>query len=119
MLDILDLGLTLAINILSLLIGAAVALIYVRKLMENTKKSIKPALEEWLNSDKGRQALYGIGVLIGNGARSGIGIGSKGGKLKFEDLLMQGLGSFFSKRPEHGETPNPQNLNPVSEHTGY
>ena len=46
-------------------------------------------LPKLMARDDVRQFIYSIGVLIGNGAKSGIGLSKTGGKFKWEDLLGQ------------------------------
>ena len=51
---------------------------------------ITPELPKLLAKEEVRQFVYSLGVLAGNGAKSGVGLGTKGGKFKFEDLLLMG-----------------------------
>ena len=80
-------------------------------IMKNVKKDLKREAEEWLNSEKGQKAIYSIGLLLGNAIMTGSGLGpaKSGGKLKLQDILMQGLMSFFQgnlKLPTSGtESP--------------
>lgn len=59
------------------------------KTIEFYTNKLKNDVEKWLNSETGVKALYSLGALIGNGAKDSIGIGTKGGKFKFSDLLTQ------------------------------
>lgn len=53
------------------------------------KNQLKTEVEGWLNSETGAKALYGVGMMLGQGAKQSIGIGTKGGKMKWTDLLAQ------------------------------
>lgn len=50
---------------------------------------LKDDSEAWLNSETGAKALYGVGMLVGAGVKQSLGITQKGGKMKFQDLLVQ------------------------------
>jgi len=78
------------------------------------KNLLKNDAEAWLNSETGAKALYGIGMMIGQGAKQSIGIGTKGGKFKWKDMLIQmGLSYVQKKVPGLDLSPGelPQNLN--------
>jgi len=62
------------------------------------KKSIKREAEEWLNSEKGQKAIYTIGVLLGNAIKQGVGLGTGGGKLKFENIIGQAIAGFIQSK---------------------
>jgi hypothetical protein len=66
----------------------------VDSIFDHLEVKIKKDAEDWLNSEKGQQALYQIGVLVGNGAKSGFGL-AKGGKFGFKDILMQAAGGLL------------------------
>jgi hypothetical protein len=53
-----------------------------------------PELPKLMATEEFRQFFGAIGALIGSGARGQL-LGGKGGKLKFEDLLIQGVQSFI------------------------
>jgi len=74
---------------------------------------IKAYAEEWINGETGQKALWQIGGLIGNGAKSGFGLNKSGGKKGFEGLVVDLVGGFLkSKVPmlaqNNGETSQPQ-----------
>lgn len=64
-------------------------------LIENTKYDIKEEVKTWLNSEVGQKALFTVGAIIGNGAKSGFGISAKSGKFKWQDLLGQIAGNYI------------------------
>lgn len=90
----------------------AIGLLLVRKLqnmipetVENFKEDAKTELEKWLNSEQGQKALYFIGGLIGNGAATGLGMGKKGGKFKFEDIIGElAVGFLRGNLPVTGQS---------------
>lgn len=57
--------------------------------VETLKIDVKRDLETWLNSETGQKAIFSIGAIIGNGAKAGFGIGTKGGKFKWQDLAAE------------------------------
>ena len=62
------------------------------------KKDAKQQIEQWINSDTGQKAIYSIGLLLGNAIKQGVGLGTGGGKMKFENLLVQaGIGFLQNK----------------------
>jgi len=58
----------------------------------------KADVEKWINSETGQKAFYSVGALIGNGAKAGIGLNTRGGKFKIEDIIAQIAGSFIENR---------------------
>lgn len=69
---------------------------------------------ELLQDENSQKKLYAVGILLGNGIKNGVGLSPKGGKMKFEDLLMGGfaqllqnggLGGLFGGGGE-GQPPN-------------
>jgi cell division protein FtsW (lipid II flippase) len=65
--------------------------------------ALKPKLKEeiggWLNSEKGQKALWEIGGLIGNGAKSGLGYGgSTRGKGGLQGLLTDLIGNYIQQK---------------------
>jgi len=107
------------ISILSALLIYYIASKKVEKTIDFYKKQLKDEAEKWINSETGAKALYGIGMMIGQGAKQSIGIGSTGGKFKWQDLLAQ-VGIQWAQKNLPGlgqlatETPG-QNLNIKSE----
>ncbi len=66
--------------------------------IKNLKISTKNDLESWLNSETGQKAIYAIGAIIGNGAKAGFGMGTKGGKFKWQDLLGEIIGGYAKQK---------------------
>lgn len=83
---------------------------------EGFKAQIKYDAEQWLNGETGQKALFQIGALIGNGAKSGIGLQKRGGKKGLEGFIMDIAGEFLknkfgqSQQPQQPQQPT-QNLN--------
>lgn len=67
-------------------------------LLNHTKKALKTELEAWLNSEKGQKAIYQIGVLLGNAIKQGVGLQTKGGSLKLDNLIGQAIAGFIQNR---------------------
>jgi len=103
------------ITTLSLVIGYYVLSKKAEKLIETNKIQLKIEAENWLNSEKGQKALYSIGALIGNGARTGIGLQTKTGKFKFQDLLGQIAGNYIQNKIIPNISQNSSLNNPIKE----
>ena len=107
-----------ALNTIMSLLSAFIVYYLLSKKAEKTvefyKNTLKTEAEAWLNSETGAKALYGIGAMIGQGAKQSIGMGTTGGKFKWQDLVTQiGLKWVENKIPGLGlgtSTPG-QNLN--------
>lgn len=111
---------SIAINILLLATIRKIALNFIQNIgilantiLSNAKESLKGDIEVWLNSEKGKLALYQIGGLIGNGAKSGIGLSGGRGKFKLEDLAGGLISNFFNQR----NTVNSENPPQIGEQT--
>lgn len=94
---ILNASLSAIISGLTLLMGYYVLTKKAEKMVEKQKNLIKSDVQSWLNSENGQKALYSIGALVGNGARTGIGLQTKSGKFKWQDLVGQIVGSYVQK----------------------
>jgi hypothetical protein len=56
-----------------------------------------------------QKALYAIGALIGNGAKTGLGLTRSGGKFGFKDIMAQIVGGFVNRYiPQGINEPRPQ-----------
>ena len=93
--SILDIGITVAITLLTVVIAGYVLAQRTLKQVKNELPDlilgcldeIMPELPKLLAKEEIRQFVYSIGVLAGNGAKQGA-LGNVGkGKFKFEDLL--------------------------------
>lgn len=83
-------------------ITLVIAYIYTQRMIKNTveniKRELKLELETWLNSENGQKAIYSIGAIIGNGAKSGFGLQTKGGKFKWQDLVGQIASQYIQQK---------------------
>lgn len=86
------------ISALTVLLGYYVISKKAEKIVEKTKIELKDELEDWLNSENGQKALFSIGALIGNGAKSGFGLNARSGKYKPQDLLAQIAAQFIQQK---------------------
>ena len=83
------------------LTGLTVALMtYVisKRMLAQAKRDIKQEAEAWLNSDVGQKAIFSIGALIANGAKSGFQLQNPRGKGGFEGLIMNVIGQFIQSK---------------------
>lgn len=71
------------------------------------KRDAKRQIEEWINSDIGQKAIYSIGILLGNAIKQGVGITGSGGKMKMENIIMQGIAGFIQGKLGAVVNPNP------------
>ena len=94
MLDLID---AIIISIPS--ISALIAITWAIKSNYLTNKFndfIMDFLNDAVQDEQFQKNLYIVGGLVSQGAKAGLGIGSKGGKLKFTDILMQ-VGAQFAQ----------------------
>lgn len=93
---------------------------FMPNIIENQKENIKNDLEMWINSPKGREAIYLLGGLAASGMKSGLGITQKGGKMKLEDIGMQLISRFISGDLQIPKVlnPNPSNQPKIKAKTG-
>ena len=70
----------------------------IENLIETQKEYLTEDVNAWLQTENAQKLIYGVGVLIGNGAKQGLGLQSKGGKMKFEDLIMAGISTFIESK---------------------
>jgi hypothetical protein len=70
----------------------------VPNLIEDQKFFIKDDLEKWVNSPKGREAIFLIGGLAANGMKTGLGVTGRAGKFKLEDVVTQLLAKVFTDK---------------------
>lgn len=89
-------------------ISGGILTLAIVKHMSKTEK-LTEKLEEittaFLSKAENQKKIYMLGALIGNGAKSGIGLSGKG-KFKWEDLAMQVLGSYFKVGGQQQEGGN-------------
>ena len=57
--------------------------------------AIEDFFEDVSKDEKLRQNVYSLGVLLGNGAKSGVGLQRRGGKFGLQDLILQGIGAYM------------------------
>lgn len=82
-----------------------------KRMLKDAKASLKLELEAWLNSEKGQKALFSVGALIANGAKSGFNLNVPRGKGGFEGLIMNIIGKWIGEKIPQ----NSAGLNPAAE----
>lgn len=90
---------TLLIGLIPSLTSIIAAYVILKKTI-NTERILtisEDLLDEITQNAELQKKIYVLGVLLGNGIRSGVGIGTKGGKFKFEDLIGQALAGILGK----------------------
>lgn len=94
----------IAVSAVTVLIGGLMTYVIV-------KKSVNPnvilefsdiLLDEIATNTDMQKKVYILGVLLGNGIKSGIGLQKGKGKFSMEDLIGYGLSMIFGKQ---GQTP--------------
>jgi len=103
---VLDISLSAVMSLISALIVYFLLEKKAEKTIEKYKKELKIEAESWLNSDNGQKAIYSIGAIIGNGAKAGFGISTRGGKFKLENLVSEIAGKWIQERfiPQGNQT---------------
>lgn len=104
--------LSAVISSLTFIIGYIVASKKAEKLIENTKNDVKNEIISFLNSTEGQKFFFAIGALIGNGAKSGLGMTKRSGKFKLEDLFGQVAASFIQQNFLGGNSGPQKQSNP-------
>lgn len=74
-----------------------------KQMINEQKEKLKDEFLDYLHSEEGSKLIYSIGALIGNGAKAGIGIQSRGGKMTLQDLIM-GIAANFIQGKMQGPT---------------
>ncbi len=89
-------------GVFSVLLGTLIATFILefraKKLINQYKKELKQEAEAWLNSETGQKAIFQIGAIIGNGAKAGLGMTTKSGKFRWQDLAGQVLSQWIQGR---------------------
>lgn len=97
-------------QILMAVLGAcsgAVATVFIIKTMFKPIDLMEDLVDFAVNDTEMQKKLFLLGVLLGNGIKSGIGLNPRGGKFKMEDLIGMALAQFLG--PKTGETGLPEN----------
>ena len=77
-------------------------LIKSHKVEDIITNSIENVIRDATEDVELQKKIYQLGGLIGNGVKSGIGIQTRGGKFKIEDLLMGLASKFLGGSQEEG-----------------
>ena len=72
--------------------------IIAKREIENIKNSLFEDIEYYFNSEKGQKLIFSIGALIGNGAKSGIGLNLPKQKGGLEGFLMNIASQFIQNK---------------------
>jgi len=70
----------------------------------------KNLLQNFINQESTQKFFYELGGLIGSGARTGLGIQKKGGKMGLQDLIIAIAGNYLGL-PQMTNTGQPQPIN--------
>lgn len=79
---------------------------------ENIMNKLEMILTNVTQDEKLQRSIYSVGILLGNGIATGTGL-KGGGKMKFTDLIFQGIGQFLQGKMGSGQ--NQQEMNPLEE----
>lgn len=103
------------ISCLTLLLGSIVTYIIAKKMTSSDRilNITYDVLDETTQNVEMQKKVYTLGILLGNGIKSGIGLQKGRGKFKMEDLVGMGMQYFFeSMRQGQTTTNQPQNNSP-------
>lgn len=97
----------LMISVLSVGIGILGTLIVIKLQFGNDRilEYVDVVLDGVTQDTEIQKKLYLVGVLVGNGIKSGVGLTKGRGKFGMEDLVGMGLQHFFGWGKESGQTP--------------
>ena len=70
----------------------------------------KNLLQNFINQESTQKFFYELGGLIGSGARTGLGIQKKGGKMGLQDLIIAIAGNYLGL-PQMTNERQPQPIN--------
>jgi hypothetical protein len=87
-----------AITVILSAIYAYWKLKHIQKMVIPIADDVKAYVEAWLNSETGQKALFMVGGIIAQGAKSGFGIQKSGGKRGIEGMVMELVGSFIQSK---------------------
>lgn len=62
------------------------------------RNSVEDIIEDVSNDEKLQRNIYNMGVLLGNGAKGGLGLSRGKGKFSLTDLIMNAAGQFIEKK---------------------
>jgi len=105
MLEIIGYIVSGCITFLSVFIGVKYAQ---KKLTEELEDKIFDVLE----SEEGQKLVYSIGVLLGNGIKSGVGFKGSRGKFKWQDLIGYTIAQFIQSKLPVQQGATETNINP-------
>ena len=55
-------------------------------------------LNDVMETEDTQKKIYGVGVLLGNGLKTGLGIQKLGGKMSMKNVIMQGIAGFLQSK---------------------
>lgn len=104
----------LVYGVIGSLIGSLATYVIARKLLsfDRMMDFFDEATHELTTDVEMQKKLYLVGGILGQGIKSGIGMGTKRGKFKIEDIIAEGAGMFLSQilqknMPQQLNTSNP------------
>jgi hypothetical protein len=105
----------IAYSAIGALMGAFMTYV-VAKRMLNTDKILEifdEILTEIKDDTEMQKKVFAVGILLGQGIKTGVGLNPKSGKFKFEDLLTQGAAMFLQQYLNKSQQ-QPSEVNPFA-----
>jgi len=104
------------VSIVTLLvaIGAPIEYIVLNLFVKRAKKQLKEEAVAWINSEIGQKAIFSIGALAGQGAKTGFGISKTGGKFNIQSIIAQIAGNYLERQFNVGSPAQTAPQQPLS-----
>lgn len=106
--DLLEMGLSALITGLTVFISGYV-------MFHIGKNNVKDEIYDFLESEEGQKLIFGVGALIGNGAKAGLGLAKTGGKFGIKELVMGIAGKWLERSGILNQEEQPQQQKPEIE----
>ena len=88
------------VNALTVIMTPLLTYFVAKKVANDTINNVKDDVFDYLQTENGAKMLFGIGAMLGNGIKSGVGITKGTGKFKWQDIIGQIASQFImSKLP--------------------
>ena len=79
-----------------------------KKVANDTINNVKDEVFDYLQTENGAKMLFGIGAMLGNGIKSGVGLQKGTGKFKWQDIIGQIASQFIMQKFQPQQQPEQQ-----------
>ena len=97
------------VNALTVIMTPLLTYFVAKKVANDTINNVKDDVFDYLQTENGAKMLFGIGAMLGNGIKSGVGLQKSTGKFKWQDIIGQIASQFImSKLPMQSQQEQQQ-----------